>query len=193
MHIMTEAILINHKILSRNYGIDYSCTSWSILHKQKHSSKINPFVIKTLHNYILNHHYVKECSCSKDCIEIEVGWGDENFGVTKLYLQVNIKDLYDGISKPPSLGVLTGARDNEWNIIINDSKLHELLPSKLQLISKKGRYFCGYGEFILAGSLQVSLDACRLRHIIHLEKSSESRCRSRSSGLFQESFRNHRF
>ena len=83
-----------------------SYTLWSRLQKQKCISKINPLVIKALHNWVLNHYHLDESSCSNNCIKIKLDEGDKKVSVTKLYLQVPIKYLYDEMIKPPSLGSL---------------------------------------------------------------------------------------
>ena len=80
--------------------------------------------IKALHNWIINHYHVNESSCSKNCIQIKTDEGDENVSVTKFYLQVPIKYLYDDIIKSPSLSGLNESMDNDGNFIIIDSKLH---------------------------------------------------------------------
>ena len=69
IQLMEDAQLINCKTLSRKCGKDftnryelksnYSYTSWSILYKQKHNSKIYSVVIKAFHNWFLKHENVK--------------------------------------------------------------------------------------------------------------------------------------
>ena len=85
-------------------------------------------VIKVLRNFILNHDHVKESSCSKNCIKIKLDGGDEKVSVTKIYLHIPIKYLYDDMIKPPSLSGLDESIDNDGKFIIIDSKLHEFLP-----------------------------------------------------------------
>ena len=67
---------------------------------------------------------MNESPCSKNCIKIKLDEGDENVSVTKLYLQVPIKYLYDDMIKPSSLSGLDESIDNYGNFIISDSKLH---------------------------------------------------------------------
>ena len=63
----------------------------------------------------------------------------------KIYLQVPIKELYDGIIKPPNLGVLNEAIGSDGNLIISDSKLCELLPPQSKAMPKQRSYLCGCG------------------------------------------------
>ena len=70
-------------------------TYLSLLLKQKQSSNIHPLTIKELNNWIINHDNVNESSCSKNSFKIKPDGGDKNISVTKLYLQVNIKGLFD--------------------------------------------------------------------------------------------------
>ena len=74
--------------------------------KHKQSSKITSLAIKPFHNWIINHYHVKEYLYSNNCIKIKPYGVDEKVSVTKLYLQVPLKYLYDDIIKPPSLGGL---------------------------------------------------------------------------------------
>ena len=118
----------------------------SLLPKHKQSSKVTTLVIKALHNWIINHDHVKESSCSRNFIRIKIDGGGEKVNVIKLYLQVPIKDiinkLYYGMIKPPSLGGLDEAIDNDGNIIISDSKLRKFFPPQVQLMSKKRINLC---------------------------------------------------
>ena len=80
-----------------------------------------------------------------------------------------MKELYYDMIKPPHLVRLYEVRDSGGNMIIGDSKLCELSPPKVQLTSKKRRYFCGYKTCILARSLQASLNKWILIRIICFE------------------------
>ena len=92
---------------------------------------------------------MNESSCSKSFIKIKLDGGDEKVSVTKLYLQVTIKYLYDEIIQPPMLGGLAEFIDNYRSIIISDSNLRELFPPQVKLMSKQRRYWCGCENFIL--------------------------------------------
>ena len=65
---------------------------------------------------------------------------------------------------------MAGARDRDVNLIISDSKLHELLTPQVQLLAEQRRDLCEYGICTLSSSLQVYLNVSRLRHIIFLEQ-----------------------
>ena len=54
--------------------------------------------------------------------------------VTKLYLQVLIKYLYDDMIKQPNLGGLDESKDSDRNEIISDYKRRKLLPTQVQLM-----------------------------------------------------------
>ena len=62
-----------------------------------------------------------------------------------------IKYLYYDMLKPPSLDVLDEDGDSDGNMIISDSKLRELLPPQVQIMSNQRRDFFGREIFILAG------------------------------------------
>ena len=84
-----------------------------------------------------------EYSFSKNCIEIKIDGGNEKFSVNKLYLQVPIKHLYYDMIKPLCLRSFDEALDSGEHLIISDSKLCELLPPQVKLISKQRRDLCG--------------------------------------------------
>ena len=86
---------------------------------------------------------MKEYSCSNNCIKIKPDGVDEKVKVSKLYLQVPIKDLFADIIKPPSLGVLTESIYNNVYFIVIEFKLREFLPSQVKLMSNQIRDFCG--------------------------------------------------
>ena len=54
-----------------------------------------------------------------------------------------INDLYDDMVKSPSLVGLDEDIESDVNVIISDSKLCELLPPQVKLISKQRRDLCG--------------------------------------------------
>ena len=88
--------------------------------------------------------------------------------------------------KPPSLGVLDESRESDGNVIISESKLRALLPTQVKIMPNQRRDLCGCKSCILETSLQVFLNVQRSRHIICLEKMSESRVLTRSYGVFKE-------
>ena len=61
----------------------------------------------------------------------------------KLYLQVHIKELYDGIIKPPNLGRLNESIGSDGNLIISDFNLCELFPPEANIMPKQRRDLCG--------------------------------------------------
>ena len=58
---------------------------------------------------------------------------------------MHIKELYDGMSKPPNLCGLNQAIGSDGNLIIIDFKMCELLPPQANVMPKQRRDFCGCG------------------------------------------------
>ena len=121
-----------------------------------------------MYNCTLNHEYSREYYWSNNCIKIKVDEGNEKVIFTKLYLQLPIKELCCEIIKPTHLGGLAEAIDSDGDLININSDFSELLTQQVKIMSKQRRYLCGCEIFILARSLQASLNKCILRHIICL-------------------------
>ena len=102
------------------------------------------------------------------------------------------KSLYDKMIKPPNLGYVTESREIGVNLIIGGSKLQQLLPPQVQLMSNQTSTFCGCQVYILSISLQGSINSLRLRHIIRTWKIAEYRSQTRLSGVFQERLSTYR-
>ena len=63
----------------------------------------------------------------------------------QLYLQVHIKELYYGMSKPPNLCGLNQSIGSDENFISSGSKWCELFPLQSKVMPKQRRDLCGSG------------------------------------------------
>ena len=76
-------------------------------------------------------------------------------------------------------------------MIMSESKLRDLLPPKVKLMSNQMWDLCGHDICILATSLQASLNSLRLKHIICIEHLAKYRVEKSLSGVFFEHLKNY--
>ena len=77
--------------------------------------------------------------------------------VTKLLLQVSVRELHNSLVSYPNDGGLKDARDEDDNIIISDSTLCSIFPPQLKQMSSRYKVVCGCECFISAKSINSSL------------------------------------
>ena len=67
----------------------------------KGHTKINAQVRKSLYNWILQHSQVVQSPISNDCLKVSIGGHSEPQLVTKLLLQVSVRELHNSMVSPP--------------------------------------------------------------------------------------------
>ena len=87
--------------------------------------------------------------------------------VTKLLLQVSVRELHNSLVSDPNDGGLKDARDEDGKIIISDSTLHSLLPPQLKQMSARYKVMCDCECCIYAKSIHSSLLSWRDRYLKH--------------------------
>ncbi|OEU19451.1 hypothetical protein FRACYDRAFT_235505 [Fragilariopsis cylindrus CCMP1102] len=76
--------------------------------------------------------------------------------VNKILLQIPVRELHNDLSDADPLIGLAGARDCNGNILISDTKLRELLPPHLRMMSDRYKIMCGCEPCIQMINLQQS-------------------------------------
>ena len=94
---------------------------------RKGNKKINDWIKKSLYNWIMHHPQVVQSPIVNACLKLKIDGHTELQLVSKLFLQVSIRELHNTILSGTEYGVVKEARDAENNIIISDSKLFSLL------------------------------------------------------------------
>ena len=81
--------------------------------------------------WITRHTQVFQLTVSNYCPKFMFDDQTEPQLVSKLLLQVSVRELHNSIVSDPNDGSIKYARDKDDNIIISDSTLRSLLPPKL--------------------------------------------------------------
>ena len=81
--------------------------------------------------WITRHTQVFQSTVSNYCPKVMFDDQTEPQLVSKLLLQVSVRELHNSIVSDPNDGSIKYARDKDDNIIISDSTLRSLLPPKL--------------------------------------------------------------
>ena len=104
--------------------------NWSAKKKRKGFSKITATVQANLRQWILDHPHVINSPIAKDTLLVRNSEGIKE-RVSKLLLEIPIRELHNDLILPPREGGLADARDDSGNVIISDMSLRRLLPQQL--------------------------------------------------------------
>ena len=95
-------------------------------------SKINEQIKRNLYTWITRHPQVVQSPISNDCLKVVLDDQTAPQLVSKLLLQVSVRELHNSLVSDPNDGGLKDARDEDGKIIIRDSTLCSLLPPQLK-------------------------------------------------------------
>ena len=101
--------------------------------------------------------------------------------VPNFLLQVSVRELHNSLVSDTNGGGLKDARDEDYNIIISDSKLCSLLSPQLKQMSALYKVICGCECCIYAKSIYSSLLSWRDRYLRKLKDKIQN-AQSRRSG-----------
>ena len=87
--------------------------------------------------------------------------------VTKLLLQVSVRELHNSLVSYPNYGGLKVAKDEDDNSIISGSTLRSLVPPQLKQMSARYKVMCDCECCIYAKSIHSSLLSWRDRYLKH--------------------------
>ena len=90
--------------------------------------------------------------------------------VTKLLLQVSVRELHNILVSDPNDGGLKDCRGENGKIIISDSKLCSLLLPQLKQMSARYKIMCGCECCISDKSIHSSLLSWRDRYLIKTQR-----------------------
>jgi hypothetical protein len=145
---------------------------WSVRKKRKGFSKITATVQANLRQWILDHPHVINSPIAKDTLLVRNSEGIKE-RVSKLLLEIPIRELHNDLILPPREGGLADARDASGNVIISDTSLRRLLPKQLRVASESHKQLCGCEICLTARSHQLSLNAWRQRYVKKLKDNAD--------------------
>ena len=121
-----------------------ACNSlWKKKTKMKGHSKINEQIERNLYTWITRHPQIVQSPISNDCLKVMLDDQTESQLVTKLLLQVSVREQHNSLVSDPNDGGLKDSKDEDGNIIISDSTLRSLLPPRLKQMSACYKIMCG--------------------------------------------------
>ena len=125
--------------------------------KPKVNSKIDKEINKSLYNWIMHHTQVVQSTIVNNFLKVKIDGHTEPQLVTRLLLQVFVRELHNSLVSDTDNVGLKEARDAENNIIISDYILHSILPLQLKKMSSRYKVMCGCKCCISAKSIHSSL------------------------------------
>ena len=117
---------------SRRKSMKVCNSLWTQKKKRKGHSKINEQIKRNLYTWITRHPQVVQSPISNDCLKVMLDYQIEPQLVSKLLLQVSVRELHNSLVSDPNDGGLKYARYEDSKIVISDSTLCSLLPPQLK-------------------------------------------------------------
>ena len=121
---------------------------WYSIQNQRRIKQLFHVFKKALYNWIL--HYIQDVqsSIANDYLKLSMDGSAERHLVTKLLFRLLVRYLNKTMGISPEEGGLKDARYVEYNIIISDSTLRNVLPPKLNNMTARNKVMCGCECFI---------------------------------------------
>ena len=107
---------------------------------RKGNSKIDEQIKKSLYKWIIHHPQVVQLPIVNDCLKVKIDGHAEPQLVTKMLLQVSVRELHNKLVISTIDVGLKESRDEDDNIIIIDYKLCSVLPPQLKKTHQDSRY-----------------------------------------------------
>ena len=106
-----------------------------------------------MYTWITRHPQVVQSPISNDCLKVVLDDQTEPQLVTKLLVQVSVREIHNSLVCDPNDGGLKDSSDGDGKINISDSTLHALLPKQLKQMSARYKIMCGCECCISAKSI----------------------------------------
>ena len=104
---------------------------WSQVAKRKGHSKVTPEIWKKLFQWFLDCEYIIPSPIANDTLLVSNPDRNEKEHVSKLLLEIPMRELHNLLISSPDEGGLAEARDPITNkVIISDTALQHLLPPR---------------------------------------------------------------
>ena len=118
-------------LLQNPYANPWKCVIAFGKKKPKGHSKINEQIKRNLYTWITRHPQFFQLQISNDCLKVMLYDQTGPQLVPELLLQVSVRELHNSLVSDPNYGGLKYARNENGKIIISNSTLHSLLPSRV--------------------------------------------------------------
>jgi hypothetical protein len=146
---------------------------WSQVPKRRgHSQFTDEFKAK-LHEWFLNCPHVVTSPIKGDTLLVMNNETGKKERVSKLLLEIPFRELHNLLISPVSEGGFAEARDKSGKVVISDTALRYLAPPQLRKMTARHKQMCGCEMCITIRSLQLSLNAFRVRYARTLQKSAD--------------------
>ncbi|OEU07188.1 hypothetical protein FRACYDRAFT_251490 [Fragilariopsis cylindrus CCMP1102] len=120
-------------------------------------TKVTPELHAEFLRWLDNHHMVIQSPLASDTLLVPDGTtSGVKKRVNKILLQIPVRELHNDLIDADPLVGLAGARDCNGKILISDTKLRELLPPHLRMMSDRYKIMCGCEPCIQMINLQQS-------------------------------------
>ncbi|OEU19555.1 hypothetical protein FRACYDRAFT_235613 [Fragilariopsis cylindrus CCMP1102] len=141
----------------RKNMLDNNGTVFGRVLKRLGRTKVTPELHVEFLHWLDNHNMVIQSPLASDTLLVPDGsTRGVKKRVNKILLQIPVRELHnDLIDADPLIG-LAGARDCNGKILISDTKLRELLPPHLRMMSDRYKIMCGCEPCIQMINLQQS-------------------------------------
>ena len=150
---------------SKHRATKVGTSHWTKKIKRKGHSKINEQIKINMYAWITRHPQVFQSPVSNDCIKVMFDDQTEPQLVTKVLLQVSVRELHNSLVSDTNDGGIKYSRDEYDNIITSDSTLRSLLLPQSKQISAQYKVMCGCECCISAKIVHPSLLSCHDRYL----------------------------
>ena len=112
-------------------------TIFSQVVKSKGWTKVDAELLKKIHDWIRDHPHVVQSPIANDMATVKDEESGLSFKVPKILLQIPIRVLHNEL-----LLDLPEARDSDGKALVSDTKLRQILPKELRLMSDRYKIMC---------------------------------------------------
>ena len=132
-------LMANAETKRRRLSENIDSVSWSNVQSRKGYSKVSPAIRSKFLEWFMNHPNVVESPITNETLLIHNLVTGQKERVSKLLLQISIRELHNDMLLPPDEGGFKEAWDETGNVRISDTALRALLPEqarKVRFVSK---------------------------------------------------------
>ena len=118
-------------------------TTWCVLRERSHYKTMQRTLRDELVNWILSHEHVIPSSQTADTILILNPITQQREPVTKLLLQISVRELHDDLIGPPPKGLPSVYDSSTQKLLVSESTLRAMLPPQLRRMTNAQKEICG--------------------------------------------------
>ena len=150
-------------------------TTWCVLSNRPTYKTIQRSLHKQVLEWILCHEHVIPSSISKDTILVYNPVSKKREPVTKLLLQISVRELHDDLISSPPKGLSSVYDTKTKKLLVSESTLRTMLPPQLRPMNSSQKTICGCEccittKMLHQALLQHRLSNRSLRSNVYLNK-----------------------